>query len=340
MTEIEIISNKLKSSPLFYLFLSSRELFHSNFWFWLSKLNVIETYKLFSHKPIGNLPVEFKREFRQKNGENKAVIDLYVVDRIVIENKVKDFPTSDQLERIKKSFFKTEIEFVLTTLFWTNDLSFDGWTVKTYKDISTAIVPENFTTNKYFQNIISDYKDFTLNLAELTEQLTIMEKYDFSISENKELFGQLNEIKLWEGYQKLRASHLLLHYRNFNIHNIRTGYSVHNQKATIDFSFELIRDYVVGIQIEDNQYRKFVVGEKVGDKTKKFAENLIDNNLFLNKMFTGRGGKSFLNFGDIFKYQYEIIENITFDDLFVKINNDIQFIKDNRENLIKLISDS
>lgn len=335
MNNIDTTIEKLKASPLFYLFLSSRELFHSNFWFWLSTLNKIETAKLFSDKTVTN-DITFKREHNQSNGEFKASVDLYVSGKIVIENKVKDFPTSAQLERIKQSFGKTDIEFVLTTLFWTNDLSFDGWTVKPYRKISDAIEPNKFTNDSYYQSLISDYKQFTFNLSELSEHLEIKQEYDFAISLNKVLYRKINEIKLCEGYQKLRASHLLIHFNKANIHNVKTGYGINNQKATIDFLIDLKDGYKLGVQIEDIQYRKFVIGREAG----KFAENLIGSNLFFNNAFLGRGRKPYLNYGANFKYQYEKIERLTFKDLFEKINNDFQNIDNGIEDIKKHIPSS
>ncbi len=327
MNEIDEIIKSLKESPLFYLFLSSKELFHSNFWFWLSNLNKIETARLFSNKTFTN-DITFKREHNQRNKQDKARVDLYVEGKIAIENKVKDFPTSSQLNRIKNSFGKTDIEFVLTTLFWTNDLSFEGWTVKTYKDIADSIQPDKYTKDPYYLYLINDYKQFALNLSKLSEQLEIKKEYDFAKSLNKDLYGKLNEIKFWEGYQKLRASHLLIHFSKSNTHNVTTEYRINNQKATIDFFIDL-KDYKLGIQIEDTQYRKFVIGKKAGE----FARNLIGNNLFLNNTFSGRGNKQYLNYGDTFKYQYEKIEQLTFKKLFEKLNNDIQNIIDETANI-------
>jgi len=335
MSKIDTTIEKLKLSPLFYLFLSSRELFHSNFWFWLSTLNKTETAKIFSDKLVTN-EISFKREHNQRNGEFKATVDLYVPNKIAIENKVKDFPTIGQLERIKNSFGKSEIEFVLTTLFWTNELSFNGWTIKTYKNISDSLDPVNFTSDTYFQSLISDYKKFLHNLSELAEQLEIKQEYDFAISSNKILYEKLNEIKLWEGYQKLRASHLLIHFNKSNTNNVTTAYGINNQKATIDFVIDLKDGYKLGIQIEDIQYRKFVIGRKAGE----FAENLIGCNLFLNNTFLGRGKKSYLNYGNTFKYQYEKIEKITFKDLFEKIYNDLQIINNEIDNIKEQIPSS
>ena len=151
MNTIEQTILKLKSSPLFYLFLSSRELFHTNFWFWLSTINETETIKLFSSTTI-NSNLKFKREHNQSSCEFKSKVDFFITNsdnkKIVIENKVKDFPTYEQLERIKKSFGESETELILATLFWSKEISFLGWKVVTYSELSDAITPAKLTSNQ------------------------------------------------------------------------------------------------------------------------------------------------------------------------------------------------
>jgi hypothetical protein len=339
MNNIDTTIEKLKTSPLFYLFLSSRELFHSNFWFWLSTINKTETIKLFTDKNIGNNLI-FKREHNQSSGEFKSTVDLVISgensQKIAIENKVKDFPTSEQLERIKNSFGTTPTELILTTLFWTKDLVFNGWTVKTYRQISEAIKPESFTDNRYFQDLISDYKEFTLTLATLTEQLNITQEYDFAISLNKDLYNKLNDIKLWEGYQKLRASHLLFCFNKSNTYNVTTAYGINNQKVTIDFVVPITSEYKIGIQIEDNHYRKFIIGPK----HVQFSENLRNSNIFFNNIWKSPQKKTMMSYKPDFKYQYEKIGKINSAELFKKINDDILAINNDIENIRKQIPSS
>jgi hypothetical protein len=336
MNTIEQTILKLKSSPLFYLFLSSRELFHTNFWFWLSTINETETVKLFSSSTINN-NIKFKREHNQSSGEFKSKVDLYITHsdnkRIVIENKVKDFPTYEQLERIKKSFGESETELILATLFWSKEISFQGWKLVTYKEISEAITPSKFTSNQYHLDLITDYKDFTLNLACLSEQLDISDVYNFAISANKELYAQLNDIKLWEGYQKLRASHLLFHFNRFNKYNAATYYSINNQKATIDFLVEITNDYKIGISIEDNQYRKFITGPK----HIQFSESLRTKDVFFSSSWMSARKNTMMSYAPNYKYQYEKIGEIIFADLFQKINADISMMVERKEEIKKQI---
>jgi hypothetical protein len=325
---LKTLIEKLEQSPLFYLFLSSRELFHTNFWFWLSTLKRVETIKLFSDATLSS-QTDFFREYYQKYLHEKSKVDLLISDNgipaIVIENKVKDFPTSEQLDRIKTTFSETSPEFTLVTLFWSPELKYNGWAVKTYRQLSEQLIPENFTKDSYYKSLIQDYKGFILNLAELAEHLPINHVYDFAKAYNKELFAQLNSIKLWEGFQKLRASHLLLHFAKANAHQVEASYRINNQKVTIQFLVPIRNGYNIGIQIEDNQYRKFIYGPKHD----QFAENLRSNNIFFNSGWLSPQKKPICSYNPNFRYQYEKLLPLRFNQLFAKINADIDYIKNN-----------
>lgn len=333
MNRIEHAIQNLKSSPLFYLFVSSRELFHSNFWYWLSTLNPQATTELFTDNNCTAKYLYFHREYNQRNGNDKSKVDLYITDskdtNIVIENKVKDFPKIEQLDRIRNSFAETNSNFVLATLFHCDDITFDGWKIISYEKIADKINPQDFTENDYYKNLIDDYKQLTQNLVQLTKLLSIEQKFDFAISHNKDLFYKLNEIKLWEGYQKLRASHLITKYQESNKYEMYVGYGVNNQKATIDFIIGVKDNYRIGVQLEDNQFRKFIGGKKHIE----FAESLRTSDLFFDSKWISPRKKTMLGYKPDFQYQYEKIEIQSFEDLFSKIDNEIQSIIDKREEI-------
>jgi hypothetical protein len=333
MIEIENTILQLKRSPLFYLFVSSRELFHSNFWYWLSTLNPQATINLFSDNNDEGDNLTFLREYNQRNGKIKSKVDLYITNskniNIVIENKVKDLPKMEQLDRIRESFAKVSSKFVLATLFHCDDITYDGWEVITYKTIAEKINPIDFTENDYYRNLISDYKELTRNLVNLTELLSVTQNYDFAISRNKDLYNILNEIKLWEGYQKLRASHLITKYRETMDIEMYVGYDINNQKATLNFVLGLKDNYIIGIQIEDNQFRKFINGKKHIE----FAESLRTNNLFFDSKWRSPRKKTMLGYNPAFQYQYEKIEILSFENLFNKVDNEIQNIISLREEI-------
>lgn len=336
INDIDKLIGEIKSSPLYYLFLSSRELFHTNFWFWLSTLNKEETIKLFTDSNLDG-EIDFKREHKQSSDNIKSVIDLLISSnkspKIAIENKVLDFPTTNQLDRIVSSFGeekgKKNVEYILTTLFWTENLHFDSWTVKTYKDISNTIDPKKFTKDDYYIKLIADYKNFIFNLSSLTEKIEISQDFDFAQAiVDKELFIRLNDLKLWEGYQKLRASQLVNEFSSqyYNEHKVIFKYGVNSAKnAVIDFVINLKDGYNIGIQIENNQYRKFITGSKHID----FASNLQNNNVFFVNEWQSPHKKRMLGYEPDFQYQYEKINKMSFKELFNRINSSIQEITKN-----------
>jgi len=122
----------------------------------------------------------------------------------------------------------------------------------------------------------------------------------------------------------------VLKFEQQNVHGLNTFFSINNQKATIDFYIDLTIEYKIGIQIEDNQFRKYVAGRKAG----QFIENLSSQNLFFNDQFRGRGQKPYLNYGDHFKYQYSrVLEPLVFDELFSNINNEMSFVINNIDSI-------
>jgi hypothetical protein len=355
LKNLENSISDLKKSPLFHLFSSSKEQFHSNFWVWLSQLKKDEAIKLFSNKKI-NSP-KFKREHTQKiKGTENAKIDLIVfqengkkkkeqlIPLIVIENKVKDFPKEDQLIRIKKSFGNNSnnIEFILTTLFWKKELKdkiAKNWKIITYRDIADAIDSTNFTKNIYYKSLIDDYKRFTSKLAEISENLPLTKNYDFFQSVNQDLFKYLEDIQFLESYLKIRASDLLFQFDNITNHkDLEVDYLINRKKATINFFIKINNDYKIGITIEDKQYRKIIEGSKPDQFSKKLLEKEI---FFNNDWKSPKDKKVLLGYEPKWKYQYEEINKIeTYKDLFKKINNDINEIKKDFEKIKESIPSS
>jgi hypothetical protein len=140
LNSLDSIILKLKKNPLFYVSQASKELFHSNFWEWLAEINICETVQIFSDKIELDNVLRCKREHNQKfkvvAGEDIKSKNDFVIFKsngkkeepvVVIENKVKDFPYQEQLQRIKNSFNDDRIQYILVSLFWQEKLKFEGW---------------------------------------------------------------------------------------------------------------------------------------------------------------------------------------------------------------------
>ncbi len=337
MADINKINSKieqLKESALFYLFVSSKELFHSNFWFWLSTLNSIETAKLFIDDLILENDIYFERESYISHKKIKAKCDIIIKKKdtniIVIENKLKDIAKVEQLERIKQSSKDICTKFILTTLFQNEEQIFNGWIIRTYEAIEKKIDPKKFTMDLFYRKLITKYKDLVKELIEFASLLNCTNNYDFAIAFDKDLFNSLNKIKFWETYQKYRASHLISEFhKKFTID---ADYSINNQKATMSFFMPLNEEYNFGIQIENNQYRKFIFHKNKGN-AETLANKLCESNIFFDSKLTFRDKRKFLKYGINFKYQYEKIELISFDKLFERISKDINWIKSNSDRI-------
>ena len=252
--------SQMTETPLFHLFGASKELFHSNFLYWLSLQNQKEFLKVVcpSFTPTDHVRIERERNVSHQGVHAK--LDFFIVNSndevAVIENKVKDYADSKQIGRIQNSVQHYDCSyFVLLTLFKAPALTFPNWEIIDYRELSRRIVPANFTKDSYHRDLIADYKAFTLLLAEFAELLGVSEKYDFAIQQEPDLFDMLSRHKLWEGYQKMRSSHLLMKYNSdYNPGDVQTCYGINHQKATIDF-FIKTKNASIGIQIENDQYR-------------------------------------------------------------------------------------
>ena len=369
--QLDALIKKLKESPLFFLFLSSKELFHTNFWAWLFEIKGQEALRLFSDSQFEYMPKvgrEIQKSYNPtkiKAYEIKSVVDLLITtssSKIVVENKVKDFPTIEQLERIMGSFSLEPVEsFVLVSLFRTSHLkqkidvleNSEGkkWEIMTYGDLAKKIKPRIFTNGtlkpQFYESLIEDYIEFIQNLHNLAydDSLKVTNEYDFAIEFNNgtdQLFKLLNDINFWEVYQKMRASHLKYEYENGYQPKFldKVGYSINHQKATINFPYILINGnkknvLEIGVQLENNQYRRYVSCKDA----KKMFMRLSKERVFLDGTIKHKKNKEdFLNYGEDWKYQYELIHNtdeqINFHNLFTRINEDLEVLNYNEKKII------
>jgi hypothetical protein len=317
----------MTESPLFYLFLASKELFHSNFLYWLSRQNGKELVGILCPEFESNGDLLILREKRVAFGENKAILDLYISNSrghvVVVENKVKDYPDNEQLSRIANSLAGDTNILVLLSLLPVEKDAFPGWRILDYKTLSSRLQPGRFSQVRYHHDLIADYKDFTGNLSAFADTLATSHDYDFAIGHDEELFRNLNSYKLWEAYQKMRASHMVAVYRSqYGVDRVATSFSINHQKATIDFVVHLIPGKWLGISIENDQYRRYIHSETAQND----AIALLQNGLFFRRDFESpRKREPFLNYGTTCRYQYDRMQGpVSFDILFRSVNEDLQ----------------
>lgn len=331
--KIEAAINLLKKDPLFYLFLSSKELFHSNFWFWLSEKNKNEASKLFSAKVISSADYKREKKSKQKN-EESIIVDLLISDKekpaVVIENKVKDFPRIEQLNLIEKYYKDYNTEFVLVSLFSASHLKLGVWKTMSYGDIARKINANNYNCDDFEKALIDKYKSFILKLSDLASLLPRTHDYNFAINFDEELFASLNEIKFWEVYQKMRASELVAEFEK-KFPGVETYYGINHQKATIGFCLEF-SSYKIGIQLENNQFRRYIHGARA----QEIGLEMQNSSLFFKSNWNKKA--DFLKYGHDWRYQYDLMEKpSSFNNLFSEINRELEILRKNKSTIIGII---
>lgn len=171
----------LETSPMFNLSLSSKELFHSNFLYWLYivKDNKEAFCSLLNF--IGITTDNWGNDWKVKR--EYLNFDLCVIggndnnERLlaVIENKVKSIPTAEQLakynEKIKNKFESDDIPKILLSL-TESDINVDGWRYVSYQKICSKLLDSSFlsTFDDNEKWIITDYAKFVQSLIKLIEE--------------------------------------------------------------------------------------------------------------------------------------------------------------------------
>ncbi len=134
-------------------------------------------------------------------------------------------------------------------------------------------------------------------------------------------------------YQKIQGSNMYNFFRKKLSDEILIGYGVNNQKLTFDVRKQMNEKCSMGIQIEDNQYRRLIEIDNADRSIKK----LLQKDLFFSSVWESTRNHKYLNYGKTFKYQYEKIESIEFVKLLKKIEGDLNYLKDNKNIIINTI---
>jgi hypothetical protein len=278
---------ELLGIPMFYLSLASKELFHSNLIYWLStiesgkillkkifktdSLNYIDREISGAKIVVGQKPKQegVKQEVKKKIPKADLVgygdKDLKSIV-IVIENKVKDIPNEQQINNIQESFHKKFPEKIIKYYILTFIApSFDFENTILYKDFAKEIKLNINQFNGFTKAILENYITMVNAMQSVIDSYSLTGDYDFAKSLNDKIYKELRKVNLWENFQRVagqdfcdRITKKLIQTNGYE--DIKSSSSVNHQKATLNFYFEW-KDFDIGIQIEDNQYRKFVYGK-------------------------------------------------------------------------------
>lgn len=280
MSNFEDNISFLKQSPVFSMSLGSKELFHSNFWAWIIEQ---EEGRPFINVFFPDFKLSDFKEVKREDGNRDLVIRDVAGNEYVIENKIKSYPSLKQIEDYR--CFKG----VLTGI---KEPPFElpkKWEFKSYKTIGEKLqsiarcFPEGFN-----RKIIEEYSKVVLAIDEIINESLNERKEYLSFETSKT--SDLQSIRMLDVYKKAKADDFAVRCEDL-IKDIKpliekTGWdcwisrSFHNGKATISFDIQKgsEKDYkgMIGVQIEDNQFRLFLgVSKEKGMHAKEIFDQGI-----------------------------------------------------------------
>ena len=265
--QIQKVLTALNANPMFHMSLASKELFHSNFLYWLWKLDASKFLtlldKLSECNDFSRLTpdsIEVKREYQH--------FDLCVLEKghpnnvlLVIENKVKSIPYVEQLNEYTGKL-DGDCKKVLLTLMqnFPDKNNISGWEIKHYKDLAVAI-EESYVDTEY-QTFIDEYIKFIKNLHNLSTSwnpvsvLITKQKFykDFENLRLHDLFGKLFFSRVAAELKDKLAS------QGVNLSNISVSSSYSDQMPLFDVTIRNVIDTETEfiIQVQGTSYRHAV----------------------------------------------------------------------------------
>ncbi len=285
-TNIKSIIENLEKSPIFNLSLSSRELFHSNFLYWIAKKYPSEFGSMFTgylnEKPLSDKISNIQRE--KKNIDLSFEYDNS--QQVLIENKVKSIPYKEQLERYSEGS-KSNENYILLSLTKPKFELPENWKFMSYGELHTKLgelikkIPDC-----YFKDIICDYMSFINELVKIDElcQLDESDYFDFHSVSDNDIYKELQQIRLHDLYLKKKyeifANKIFESLNSKNVvfgkkHNwkskrtIFVNYGMTRALGLTDIKYIISNDVLLGIQIQGEHFRL-----AIEDNNGKTADNI------------------------------------------------------------------
>lgn len=290
---------------MFQLSLASKELFHSNFLFWVWRLNpeLFKTMiqKLTSDPTIGSdWPDKYilKREYNNYDlcvlGENSKVL-------LVIENKVKSIPSLKQLNEYLREGNR-HILLSLSSDFPEKE-KIEHWEIVNYETLGKTLkeLSTKYALSAYHRDIIHDYSDMIQHLHQVQLEWSIDSDTDFFNSDNDCIILRINDIK-----EKIRFSKMLMMLKKrivdefgiepdlntdrdhvFNTDSeVFINWGMTRGMGLLEVKILVAKNIALLVQVQGDQYRHAVELYGAG---KKFEDNWKDvlQNSKLNWFFRG-----------------------------------------------------
>lgn len=309
---ISLLVNELRKSPMFQLSLSSKELFHSNFLYWISQFN-IEMFKyiikqLFENAGESLHLEEWDDSFKVKREHEH--FDLCVTDKdekkilLVIENKVKSIPNKAQLVNYYSKCKGAQCLLLsLSTDFPESEGIKEGgsWMIANYQKLACTLSEYVESRAGYEYDIIRDYIGYISAFHSLVEEWKAETRKVSNIFNTN--INDYKELRMHDFYTKFYFSQILLLITtelkevfndvvfnwdpifgavnkltplSKNVLFVNSGLT--NSNGFLEVKVKIESDIAILIQIQGTQYRRCV--EYYYDKDDSYNQHAsLENNI-------------------------------------------------------------
>lgn len=333
----------LNANPMFHMSLASKELFHSNFLYWLWKLDAKKFLTLLD-KLSEDKSSECKDYFGKKDPKTIEVkreyqhFDLCVLEKgtnkvlLVIENKVKSIPYVEQLNEYTGKL-DGDCKKVLLTLMqeFPDKNNISGWEIKHYNDLADAISKSYVDTE--YQTFIDYYLEFIKQLNGLVKEWLDDYENRKLVLLNEDIHNAAYELRLHDLYGKLYYSRMAYEINDrLSKEGLLNGWGMQRDKkisAKAEYTMmqpmitiaipEVYKGAEFCIQIQGNHYRHAIARPKAKfEDVKNEFEQYKD---VCDFWWTDKYTKKFNHFGG-FIYKYWKLKEKVAKNQFKEINRD------------------
>ena len=328
--------NEIKKSPIFAMSLASKELFHSNFWAWLFEHDI--SYAKIFFNDLSHIDDNgVKRE------ENNMDITIHSDGKLyVIENKLKSLPREDQLNDYKNK----NDNFICGVVTGLKKPSFgcEGWRFMSYDEISKRISKIAETEpDSFYKSLIEQYSKMINDLSDIAT--SIIDTVGDRLIRYEDI-EEVAKIRFDDVLKKLNADRFVSYLEKYTSFGEKIeGYDrwiwsdFTNKSAIVDVRYEKKNGNSIGIQIQGNQYRRFVQIKNANVDSEKLYKKYVDKGWLWDRSQisdTIDGHHTSMNKNNrydkyskpgiyYFLYQYyNVSEESGFDELTEQIKNDIE----------------
>lgn len=281
MNKIKNDLTNLKELPIFWMLLSSKELFHSNFISWILETYPKEMGAFFCNILSLDSIYEISGIEREKHNID---ISFHLGNTIVIiENKVKSIAYEEQLLKYNDLYQTKNKKCILLSL-KKPIFEINNWQYLKYETFIEQLkyLIKDIKVENYHKDLIEDYIKF-INIL-LTEFLPLInvEKIDIcnlyvKNTEENILLEKLIKLRIHDLFLKGLFEEIAitlkkeLESKEFSISNkviykceendiVSVTFGMSRSQGLLDIKYKIKKDLIIGIQIQGLQYRQFIEG--------------------------------------------------------------------------------